>query len=106
MLGVEVDEQIFQLLAKHPLQPRSRFEMGKGRRVLDVRDGHAHAQVVGVAQNGTVQFLTHDVVQGDFGQGEVEGIPEFGALKGGALRRANRGELRVVADEHEPTPMA
>ena len=73
---------------------------------MDVCDGHAHAQVVGVAQNGAVQFLTHDVVQGDFGQGEVEGLPEFGALKGGTLRRAYRRKLRVVADEHEPTPMA
>ena len=105
VFGVQVDEQIFQLLPKHPLQPRSRFEMRQRHGVVDVCHGHAHAQVVGVAQNGAVQFLPHHVVQGDLSQGQIEGVPQFGALKGGALRRSYRGKLRVVADEHEPTPM-
>ena len=106
VFGVEVDKQIFQLLPKHPLQPRSRLKMWQRHGVVDVGDGHAHPQVVGVAQNGAVQFLAHDVVQGDFGEGEVKGFTQLRALKGRTFRRANGRKLSVVADEHESAPMA
>ena len=63
VLGMEIHQQVFQFLTINPVKSRTQFKMGKGGWVVFVGHGHPHSQIMGVAEDGAVQFLPNHVVQ-------------------------------------------
>ena len=56
---------------------------------------------MGVGQDPAVEFLADDVVEGAFGEGQVEFAGEARAVEGGGDGAADGWELGVVADEDD-----
>ena len=63
--------------------------------------GNVLAEGVGIGEDTAVKLLSHDVVEGALGEGEVEFAGEAFAVEGGGDGAADRGELGVVADEDD-----
>ena len=106
VLGVQVDKQLFQILAAHTLQSCAKLEVRQGRWPLGFRHAHEHAEVVGVAEDGAVEFLADDVFQGDLSQREPKVHLQRISLQGRTQRSSHGRQLGVVPDQHQSAALA
>ena len=103
---VEVVEEFGEGVAGDGVQVRVGVRGELGERGLDVfgevlGEGNVLPEGVGVGQDPAVEFLADDVVEGAFGEGQVEFAGEARAVEGGGDGAADGWELGVVADEDD-----
>ena len=103
---VEVVEQFGEVVAGDNVEVRVGCggELGQGGidRVGEVLgQGNVLPEGVGVGEDAAVEFLADDVVEGAFGEGQVEFAGEARAVEGGGDGAADRGKLGVIADEDD-----
>ena len=104
---VEVIEQFRQVIASDGVQVwvRSGVELGKWgidvfRQVLG--QGNVLPQGMGIREYAAVQFLTDNVIEGAFGEGEVEFAGQPWAVESGGDGTANGRKLGVVTHQDDP----
>ena len=103
---VEVVEQFGEVVASDDVEVRVGCGGELGERGVDrvgevLGQGNVLPEGVGVGQDPAVEFLADDVVEGAFGEGQVEFAGEARAVEGGGDGAADRGELGIVADEDD-----